>query len=152
VPKQIRVCAQLDTGSFVTGFMPEVFRALVSPAAKPALNSFLIGACFPAIEHLNSVQVFVPKTLEVGPFGSILLRTPSTKRGEPCEADQFDVSVTLMSGETSFSFPSVHAIASDDFDPAEEGVQAIIGRDILNRCVLHYNGPERRFQLEFDTA
>jgi hypothetical protein len=112
VPTQVTVRAQLDTGSFATGFMPEVFQSL-------------------GVER----------------FRDIPIRTPSTKRGQECRCDQYDVSVTLLSGMTQVVIPSVHAIASDDFDPEEEGVQAIIGRDILDRCTFYYHGVERSFQL-----
>ena len=49
------------------------------------------------------------------------------------------MSLTLVSGGGTLYIPSVHVIASEDFVP-EEVVQAIIGRDVLNRCHFHYFG------------
>jgi len=43
---------------------------------------------------------------------------------------------------------TVHAIASEDFAPGEE-VEAIIGRDTLDRCVFCYHGPHGTFELAF---
>jgi hypothetical protein len=114
VPERVQVIAQLDTGSFVTAFAPEVYQSL-----------------------------------GIDRFGTIQVRTPSTRRGEPSVCNQFDVSVTLVAGDRQVSFASVHAIASSDFDPAEEGVQAIIGRDILNRCVFNYYGTHKEFMVGF---
>jgi hypothetical protein len=86
-------------------------------------------------------------SLGVMPFGVIPVRTPSTKPGQPCLCDQFDVSVTFLSGMTPITVSSVHAIASDDFDRHVDGVNAILGRDILDKCILNYCGPDRIFQL-----
>jgi hypothetical protein len=114
IPPTIAVCAQIDTGSFATVFMPKTFRAL-----------------------------------GVTPFSTIKIRTPSTKPGEPCETDQYDVSVTLVSGITQVVIPSVRAIASDDFDADDGSVQALIGRDILAGCVFEYFGLHTSFRLSF---
>jgi heterotetrameric sarcosine oxidase gamma subunit len=92
---------------------------------------------YPADSGAELWQALLEAGSELGiqPFGNIPVRTPSTKPGKPFWCDQFDVSVTLLSGDRQVCIPSVHAIASDDFDEEEEGVQAIIGRDILDRCV-----------------
>jgi hypothetical protein len=112
VPGAVPLRLQIDTGSFVTALMPQVFQQL-----------------------------------ELSPFDVIPVRTPSTRPGHPHLADQYDVSLTMISGMTTLSIPSVFVIASDDFDV--EGVQGIIGRDILDRCNLMYLGPEHRFELAF---
>jgi hypothetical protein len=113
IPPGVVVRAQLDIGSFVSGFMPDVFRAL-----------------------------------EVEPFGRIAIRTPSTTKDNPFQCDLYDVTVTLTAGDVPVVLTDVHAIASKDFGQDEE-VQAILGRDVLNRCVLEYFGPDRRFRLSF---
>jgi hypothetical protein len=87
--------------------------------------------------------------LDITPFGTIPVRTPTTKPGQPCICDLYDVSVTLLSGMTPTVLPSIHAIASEDFDKEEGSVQALIGRDILGRCVFTYYGPHRTFSLAF---
>lgn len=113
VPQEIVVNAQLDTGSFITGFTPELFQ-----------------------------------TLGVGPVDEIAIHTPSTRRGQPCNCPLFDVGVTLVSGTDRYTLPSITVIETGGFEHGEP-VQAIIGRDILNRCVFQYNGPHRDFSLFF---
>jgi hypothetical protein len=113
VPPEIPVRAQIDTGSFITVLMPEVF-----------------------------------EKLRFTPFEQILVRTPSTRRGAPCPCDRYDVSLTLLAGTARTVFSSVWVIASEDFNP-EEHIQAIIGRDLLDQCVLRYEGPHRTFELAF---
>jgi hypothetical protein len=39
---------------------------------------------------------------------------------------------------------------SSDFDEEDGAVQALIGRDILNRCVFNYYGPHQEFSLAFE--
>ena len=113
VPAEVAVRAQLDTGSFTTCIMPEVFQKL-----------------------------------GLSPFERLLIRTPSTRRGEPCPCDRYDVSLTLVAGMALTPDPSVWVIASEDFIP-EEHIQAIIGRDLLDKCVLNYEGPQKTFNLAF---
>jgi len=96
---------------------------------------------------VTGFQPAVFRDLEIQAFGRIPLRTPSTKPGEPWESDLYDVSVTLVSGNTTEYLPSIHSIVSEDFD--REGVQAIIGRDVLSRCAFFYHGPEGWFHLAF---
>ncbi len=86
--------------------------------------------------------------LGIQPFAQIPVRTPSTRPDQPHICEQYDVSLTLVSGGGSLYIPSVHVIASDDFVPEEE-VHGIIGRDVLNRCNFLYLGPERKFNLAF---
>jgi hypothetical protein len=96
--------------------------------------------------HLTGFPAAVFNTLEVGSFGKIRVGTPSTKPGESHYACQFDVSLTLVSGIDQRLFPSVHAIASDDFT---EEVQGILGRDVLDQCVFEYHGTHHSFRLFF---
>src|SRR5262245_44317441 len=94
VPPRMAVRVQLDTGSFATGFMPEVF-----------------------------------ETLGIQPIDRVAIRTPSTRRGESCLVDQFDVNLAIVSGTDQYTI-GVWAIASEHFEQGYE-VQAIIGRDLL---------------------
>ena len=98
--------------------------------------------------HLTGLMPSVFRALEIQPFRYLPIRTPSTKPDSPHWCDQYDVSLTLVSGEVLKYLPSVHAIASEDFDE-EEGVQALIGRDVLDLCVFSYYGPHQKFSLAF---
>ncbi len=112
VPERIPVLAQLDTGSFASGFRASVFQALDIPR-----------------------------------FTETPVRTPSTQPGQPHVTDVFDVSIVFAAGSKVIRFPSVRAIVTEDFAEGEEDIQAIIGRDVLDRCSLHYYGPHREFTL-----
>jgi hypothetical protein len=86
--------------------------------------------------------------LGIQPFERILIRTPSTRPGQPCSCDRYDVTLTLLAGTAQTVFSRVYVIASEDFGP-EEHIQAIIGRDLLDKCVLRYEGPHKTFELAF---
>jgi hypothetical protein len=88
------------------------------------------------------------QSLEIKHFRTIPVRTPSTTPGEPHQAKQYNISLSLVSANVTKYLPSVHAIASDDFDK-DEGIQALIGRDVLDHCNFSYYGPDRSFALGF---
>jgi hypothetical protein len=87
------------------------------------------------------------KDLDLRSLGRIKVRTPSTKPGSPHSTDQFDVSVTLVSGINELAAVRVRAIASDDFDDLPDAPQGIIGRDILSRCNFTYLGLDKLWNL-----
>ncbi len=84
--------------------------------------------------------------LGISPFRSIRVRSSSTRPGEPHLAEQFDISLTLISGTTRVTIPSVHAIACEDFDA---DIQGLLGRDVLDHCIFSYYGPNSQFSLAF---
>ena len=97
---------------------------------------------------LTGFRSVVFAQLQVSHFAIIPVRTTSTQPGQPHQAKQFDVSLALFPGGAPSAFFSVRAIASDDFDPqAEDGVEGILGRDILDRFNLFYRGLDRQFDL-----
>jgi hypothetical protein len=98
--------------------------------------------------HVTCLMPEAFDRLEIQAFRAARIRTPSTKRGTPHHCQQFVVSISLVSGLSTFPIPDVHAIASEDFSPGET-VEAIIGRDILDLCVFCYHGPHGTFELAF---
>jgi hypothetical protein len=112
IPAPTPVLAVIDTGSFVTGFRPEILHAL-----------------------------------GIAPFRQIPILTPSTRPETPHVCDLYDVGLILVAGTTQKHLRSISAIASQDF--GEHGIQALIGRDVLNHCVFSYFGPHATFELSF---
>ena len=88
------------------------------------------------------------EALNLTPTGTTLVHTPSSG-GNPEEADQYDVAI-VVPGWTNQQQPlvidAVPVIASV---LSVQGIEALIGRDILGRCLLVYNGSEGRFTLAF---
>lgn len=95
----------------------------------------------------SAFQASVFKALQLTPIGKMYISTPSTDPSALHDADTFDVSVTFRSGNQTILIESIQPFVTNGFDPTVETAQALIGRDILNRCVFNYNGQTRQFAL-----
>lgn len=90
----------------------------------------------------------VLKALNLTPTGTTLVYTPSTG-DKPVEALQYDVGL-MIPGATAAHQPllrlTIPVIASR---LPQQGIEALIGRDVLRSCVLVYNGQEDIFTLAY---
>lgn len=77
-------------------------------------------------------------------IGEIELFTPSTGR-TPHRCQEFLASLSLLHDEMEMHFPQ-ESVISAIFDQGD-GIQALIGRNILAHCLFVYNGPEDEFSL-----
>ena len=58
------------------------------------------------------------------------------------------MSLGFVAGGRHHPFPDTHVIATDCWLP-DEGIEALIGRDILDQCFFQYIGIERTFTIAF---
>jgi hypothetical protein len=84
--------------------------------------------------------------LGLTPISKIELYTPSTPSTCPHMADVFDVSLSVVAEGRVCPFPVSRVVAADGWQP-NEGIEALIGRDILDRCFFQYRGQDRAFTL-----
>ncbi len=83
--------------------------------------------------------------LELQATGAVPIHTPST--GEtPHWCDQFDVSVALLHPRLQMTIRALPVLASP---LAYQGLQVLLGRDVLAQCLLVYDGPTGLFSLAF---
>jgi hypothetical protein len=76
--------------------------------------------------------------LGIQPTGIVPMLTPSTG-ATPQNAETYDVGIFIPNGqEPALIIPTLAVSASELY--AGQGFHALIGRDILERCVLIYNG------------
>ena len=98
------------------------------------------------------VDPMVLAALQLQPTGTTPMLTPSTG-AVPVDADTFDVSLIIPGTTTAgivdppFILQNVPVSASELF--AAQGFHALVGRDILARCVLVYNGAVGLFTLAY---
>jgi hypothetical protein len=85
-------------------------------------------------------------SLEVAPTGTVPVHTPSTKSDSPHVASQFDVSIIFAHPLFTRTWRAVAVIESE---LAHGGIQALIGRDILQSCLLTYDGEAGTFTIGF---
>lgn len=73
--------------------------------------------------------------------------TPSTG-AKPQTADQYDVSLTIIgaAGSTPLNLRTLPVAAAELL---HQGFEALLGRDILQQCLLTYNGSTGEFTLAF---
>lgn len=84
--------------------------------------------------------------LQVTPTGFSSIYTPSTG-GTPVPMRTFDVAVYLHHPTTNYTMAS--AVPAVESPIAAYGPQAIIGRSVLNKCLLIYDGAANTFTISF---
>lgn len=84
-------------------------------------------------------------SLGLSPTGQVPIHTPSTG-GTPTLRPQYDVSITLSHPDISMTMGEMPVIESQ---LSMQGIQALIGRDVLRQCLFVYNGEEDQFMLAF---
>jgi hypothetical protein len=122
-------------------------RTALTTAEQPIPPFMTIRALVDTGASGTCVDPSVPATLGLTPTGSASITTPSTGT-TPHIADQYDISLAIPSpGLSPLVFPTIPVMCVELF--ASQGFHALIGRDILSRCVLHYNGATQLFTLAF---
>ena len=84
-------------------------------------------------------------SLGLGPTGQVQIHTPSTG-STPQLRNQYDVSIILIHPNLVLQIHEQPAIAST---LQTQGIQALIGRDVLARCLFVYDGAMNLFMLAF---
>jgi predicted aspartyl protease len=83
--------------------------------------------------------------LSLTPTGATQIHTPSTGSA-PHTLLTYDASLTLVHPRLQLQITTVAVVATE---LEAQGIQALIGRDILENCLLIYNGQEGTFTLAF---
>ncbi|MGO9648226.1 MAG: retropepsin-like aspartic protease [Terriglobales bacterium] len=93
------------------------------------------------------VDPAIIRALGLSPTGSTLMFTPSTG-SQGHVTDQYDASLQIYrtTQEPPLEIPIIAVVASD---LRVQGIDALIGRDVLQYCLLSYNGQEGFFTLAF---
>lgn len=96
----------------------------------------------------TSIEPAVLASLGLTPTGTIEIVTPSTGTGTHT-ADTYDVDFSIYgsTNEPPLLFSNLRVSTAELF--SRQGIHALIGRDILSRCVLVYNGTLAQFTLAF---
>jgi len=95
---------------------------------------------------LTGVSPKVLTALDLRPFDQISVYTSSTPPGSPHFCDRFVVSLSMVAEGRACPFPDTYVMSADCWLEGE-GIEALVGRDILERCNLMYFGPEGTFNL-----
>jgi hypothetical protein len=115
-------------------------------AGRPIPAPIQLRALIDTGASCTNVDSTVLKTLGVPTTGTVACHTPSTTSTQPHVANQFDVSLVLVHPLLTRTFFAVPVVGSE---LSHQGIQALIGRDVLSFCLLTYDGQQQCFCLGF---
>lgn len=95
---------------------------------------------------MTSLDPCILQRLGVVSKGAVPVHTPSTDHTKPHFANQYDVSLILRHPQATRTW---HALPVLEASLQHQGIQALIGRDVLNFCLFTYDGNSRMFALAF---
>jgi predicted aspartyl protease len=87
-------------------------------------------------------------SLRLTPTGTVSVHTPSTG-GAAHLAEQYDVSLIIPGAGTHHVPLVISAVPVMAANLSLQGVDALIGRDVLRECILIYNGSSGTFTIAF---
>jgi hypothetical protein len=115
-------------------------------AGQPVPSPVPVTALIDTGASCTCVDPAILAALSLTPTGSVSISTPSTG-AMPHQADQFDIALLIPAPNgPPLIFQTIPVIASE---LAIQGIDALIGRDILDQCLLCYNGSAKTFTLAF---
>lgn len=119
----------------------------LTAAQQPIPQQQLVNALVDTGASCTCVDPAIIQALGLSPTGSTLMFTPSTG-AQGHVTDQFDASLQIYrtTQEPPLQIPIIAVVASD---LRVQGIDALIGRDVLQYCLLSYNGSEGFFTLAF---
>jgi hypothetical protein len=109
----------------------------------PATGTFLLdtGASCTAVDSA------LLGALGLQPTGRVSISTPSTA-GQPHHCNQYDISI-FIPGAPGGGGHLVPALAVVETHLRSQGIDGLIGRDVLDGCTFIYNGTARMFTLAY---
>jgi hypothetical protein len=120
-------------------------RQALTDEGKPIPEIQRIQALLDTGASISAVDPTVLAALGVSATGKADIHTPSTQ-GVPILSDTYDVFIGIFAGregDVPFVSDTVQVTASI----LGNGIQALIGTDILKKCILTYNGADECFTL-----
>lgn len=136
-PQGLVVSAAVMVSSARSQALTEVGQSL--PPAQRILALLDTGA------SISAVDPVVLNALGLTPSGHAEIHTPSTQ-GTAIDTDTYDVSIGIFAGRIGDS-PFISDTIQVTSSILGNGVQALIGTDILRSCILTYNGADDCFTL-----
>jgi len=139
---------QLTTGGPIVDILVGVSQprqAAIQRAGLSVPQPIQIRALLDTGASCTCVDPSVLNKLGLAPTGIAPMHTPSTG-SQAHVASQYDVSLILMHPMLTFT---IHAAPVVEAQLAIQGIQGLIGRDVLSNCLLIYDGRAGLFTWAF---
>ena len=122
-------------------------QAALQSAERPVPVPQLIRGLIDTGASVTCIDPVVFNALNLQPTGSVPVLTPSTG-AVPVQQLQYDVSVIIPNGSgLPLVIPSMPVLESELL--LGQGFHVLVGRDVLSRCILTYNGSANLFMLAY---
>jgi predicted aspartyl protease len=121
-------------------------QAALEAAKQDVPTPQMIRALIDTGAGISAVDPNVLKALGLSQTGEAEIHTPSTK-GVAVTTPTYDVKIAILAGRTGDLHFISETIQVTATDLAVHGFQALIGTDILKKCILHYNGADGLFTV-----
>lgn len=110
----------------------------------PVLGTFLIdtGASGTAVDPQ------LVASLGLTPKGAVMVQTPSTN-GQPVPCPTYDVMLIIPSGDAAVAPFFIEALPVMEASFKSQGIDGLLGRDVLSKCILIYNGFTGTYDLAY---
>lgn len=120
----------------------DLLSSLGMPVSPPGTCKLLIdtGA------SCTCIDPWVIESLNIVPSGFTTIHTPSTNSGSNHQCSQFDVCLSIPHPHIHRHFHNIPVIESNF---VHQGIDGLLGRDILEGCVFIYNGETGFYTLSF---
>ena len=122
-------------------------REALAAAGQDAPPVISVRALVDTGASCTCVDPSVLQALQLPPTGSVAVHTPST--GAPHQTQQYDVSIIIPGAGIHHLPLTLDAIPVISADLSVQGIHALIGRDVLQDCILIFNGTVGEFTLAF---
>lgn len=121
----------------------QAMRAADVAVPSPTFGTFLVDTG--ASSTVVDASLIAPLGLQ--PTGAVMFHTPSTG-ATALPFSLYDV-MLLIPGPGQGKAWIIEALAVAECNLSAQGIQGLIGRDVLDRAMLVYNGPENHFSIAY---
>jgi hypothetical protein len=130
------------------GFVVSAPRQMALERAKlPVPKPVIVRGLIDTGASCTCVDSTVIQRLQLVPSGTVPVHTPSTS-GTPHICSQFDIGIGLLMDNGQVHSPGL-VIPVIESDLGSQGIQALLGRNLLEQGILIYDGRRRLLTLAF---